>query len=146
MTTMASAKRGHEPDEPHGTTVPLQHHRIPHYLVFAALLVLTIVTVLAYYVLLYMNVRSELVRVLIAIFIASIKASLVCLFFMHMKFEGKLIYMILIVPLVMCVILVCALIPDIQNGTVFNPNPGHSPEMAEHGDQPSYPGTPKNLN
>lgn len=146
MATAHSANRMHEPHEPHGVTVPLPHHRIPHYVIFGALVVLTVVTVLAYYVLLQLNVRSELVRVVIALFIASIKASLVCLFFMHMKFEGKLIYMIFIIPLVMCVILVCALIPDIQNGTVFNPSPGHSPEMAEHGDQPSYPGTSKNLN
>ena len=108
MATTHSASRMHEPDEPHGVTVPLQHHRIPHYAVFAVLIVMTVVTVLAYYVLLLMNVRSELVRVLIALLIASIKAVLVCLFFMHMKFEGKLIYMIFIVPLVMCVILVCA--------------------------------------
>jgi hypothetical protein len=35
---------------------------------------------------------------------------------MHVKFEGKLIRLILFAPLVLCVILVMALIPDIGHG------------------------------
>ena len=47
-------------------------------------------------------------------------ASLVALFFMHLKFEGKLIYVIFCVPLVLCVLLICALIPDVLHGPLFN--------------------------
>ena len=57
--------------------------------------------------------ESEAVNVLLALLIASIKASLVALFFMHLKFEGKLIYMIFIVPLALCVLLIVALLPDL---------------------------------
>ena len=39
--------------------------------------------------------------------------ALVAMFFMHLKFEGKLIYMMVIVPLILCVLIIFALIPDI---------------------------------
>jgi cytochrome c oxidase subunit 4 len=51
--------------------------------------------------------------VLLALAIATVKGSLVALFFMHLKFEGKLIYLIFLVPLALCILLVCALIPDV---------------------------------
>lgn len=137
MTNAHTSDRMHEPEEAHGTTVPMPHHSIPHFKVFGALLILTAVTVGVY----FLHPSNELVKVLLALFIASVKAILVCFFFMHMKFEGKLIYMILIVPLLLCVLLVVALIPDVLNGHLFNPNPGAAPHMAEHGEQPSYPGT-----
>jgi hypothetical protein len=35
------------------------------------------------------------------------------MFFMHLKFEGKLIYLIFIVPLTLCVLVIVALIPDV---------------------------------
>jgi hypothetical protein len=35
------------------------------------------------------------------------------MFFMHLKFEGKLIFMIFVVPLALCVLLVVALLPDV---------------------------------
>lgn len=127
-----------EPEEPHDVSRPTPHHSIPYYGVFGALVVLTAITVGVY----FLHPQSELVKVLLALAIASVKAALVCFFFMHMKFEGKLIYLILIVPLILCVLLVVALIPDILNGTVFNPHPGPPAHMAEHGEQPSYPGTP----
>ncbi len=50
---------------------------------------------------------------LVALLIATIKASCVAFFFMHLKFEGKLIYLIFIVPLLLCVLLTVALIPDV---------------------------------
>jgi cytochrome c oxidase subunit 4 len=137
MTLSSAQGRMHEPDEPHGHTVATPHHRIPFYGVFAALVLLTGLTVGVY----FLHPHSELVKVLLALAIAACKASLVCLFFMHMKFEGKLIYAILFVPLTLCVLLVCALIPDVRNGTVFNPKPGPPPWMAEHGAQAAAPGT-----
>jgi caa(3)-type oxidase subunit IV len=57
--------------------------------------------------------NSEAVNVLLALFVASIKASLVALFFMHLKFEGKLIYLIFLVPLALCILLIVALMPDL---------------------------------
>jgi cytochrome c oxidase subunit IV len=65
--------------------------------------------------------------VLVALTIASIKAAFVALFFMHLKFEGKLIYLILLVPVFLSVVLVISLIPDIVHGLPFDrlpPYPG----------------------
>ena len=56
-------------------------------MVFAALAVLTVVTVLASYIEL-----SPGPAVALALLIASVKASLVALFFMHLNHEKKLIY------------------------------------------------------
>jgi cytochrome c oxidase subunit IV len=98
-----------EPEEPHGTTQPLPHHHVNYLAIFATLVVLTIVTVLVSFI----HVENELIKVLIALAIASAKALCVALFFMHLKFEGKLIYTIFIVPLMLCVLLTVALIPDV---------------------------------
>ena len=112
-----------EPEEPHGVTVPMPHHHVNYFAVFGTLVVLTIVTVAAAFI----ETDSELVKVLIALSIASVKAACVALFFMHLKFEGKLIYLILIVPLILCFLLVFALIPDVMHGPLFNP-----PALAPH--------------
>jgi caa(3)-type oxidase subunit IV len=58
--------------------------------------------------------------VLVALAIASIKESADILYFMHMKFEGKLIYLILIVPLTFCVLLVVSLLPDVTFAPIFH--------------------------
>src|SRR5438034_9208604 len=113
---MHNENQPHGPEEPHGTTVPEPHHSVPYFKVFGTLVALTIVTVEAS----WYRTENELTKVLIALLIASIKASLVALFFMHLKFEGKLIYLILIVPLCLCILLVCALIPDVLHGNLFN--------------------------
>jgi cytochrome c oxidase subunit 4 len=116
-TTHGLGRIGDEHQEPHGHTEALPHHKVPYFLVFGTLVVLTIVTVAVA----FLDIHSEIIKVLLALTIASIKASAVALFFMHLKFEGKLIYLILIVPLLLCVLLVCALIPDIVHSTPFNP-------------------------
>jgi cytochrome c oxidase subunit IV len=97
------------PEEPHGDTAPLPHHYVNYYAIFGALVVLTIITVAVA----FLNIRNEGIKVALALTIAAIKASCVALFFMHLKFEGKMIYTIAILPLVLCVLLVVALIPDI---------------------------------
>jgi len=98
-----------EPEEPHGVTIPLPHHTVNYYAIFTALVVLTILTVLVA----FHRFQSEAVNLLLAMLVAATKATLVALFFMHLKFEGKLIYMIFIVPLILCVLLIVALIPDV---------------------------------
>jgi len=104
------------PEEPHGSSVPEPHHAVPYFKIFGILVVLTVVTVAAS----WYRTENELTKVLIALLIASIKASLVALFFMHLKFEGKLIFLILMVPVLLCILLVCALIPDVMHGPLFN--------------------------
>jgi cytochrome c oxidase subunit 4 len=135
MNDATTSSRMHgEPEEPHGVTVPTPHHHVNYLAIFAALVVLTIITVGVY----FLHPSSELVKILLALLIASVKAILVAYFFMHLKFEGKLIYTIFIVPLILCVLLVVALIPDILRGPVFDNRPVFSPietpAGGEHGE------------
>ena len=108
------------PDEPHGVTEPEPHHAVPYFTIFIVLVVLTAVTVLAA----MHRFNAELANVGIALAIAAVKASCVALFFMHLRYEGKLIYLICGVPLALCFILVFALIPDI----LFGPNNRYQPK------------------
>jgi len=102
--------------EAHGHTETMPHHKVNYFAIFGLLVVLTIVTVGVA----FLNIQQEWIKVLLALTIASIKASFVALFFMHLKFEGKLIYFILIVPLTFTVVLICALIPDIVMPALHN--------------------------
>ena len=123
-TTHGINRMGGEPEERHGHTEAMPHHHVPYYAVFGVLVVLTVVTVAVAFI----EIHSEIAKVLLALAIASIKASAVAFFFMHLKFEGKLIYLILIVPLLLCILLVVALIPDIVYGLPFDrmaTHPGH---------------------
>ena len=98
-----------DPEEPHGERAAVPHHIVNYLLIFYTLVGLTVLTVaVSFY-----RAPNELVNVLLALLIASIKAIFVARFFMHLKFEGKLIWVILFVPLGLTVILVCALIPDV---------------------------------
>jgi cytochrome c oxidase subunit IV len=95
--------------EAHGHGGAAPHHAVNYYRIFAYLVVLTIITVGVAFI----HIKAEWLKVLLALTIATIKACFVAIFFMHLKFEGKLIRFILYVPLVLTVILLCALIPDI---------------------------------
>jgi cytochrome c oxidase subunit 4 len=97
------------PEEPHDVSRPAPHHSVPYFTIFIVLVVLTIVTVGIAFV----RFPNEIVNVLLALLVATIKGCCVALFFMHLKFEGKLIYLILIVPVCLMLVLVFALIPDI---------------------------------
>ena len=108
----ANPAHGRMPEEPHGVSVPMPHHTVNYVMIFFTLVALTILTVL---VALH-RFDNELVNVTLALLVASIKAMFVASYFMHLKFEGKLIYVIFFVPLVLTVILICALIPDIGRG------------------------------
>ena len=106
---MTAHSESRMPEEPHDISRPTAHHKVPYFLIFFALLVLTGVTV----AIAFQHFPTELINVLLALTVAIIKGSLVAFFFMHLKFEGKLIYIIFIVPLCLCVLLIFALIPDI---------------------------------
>ena len=69
-----------------------KHVRV-YILVFAALAVLTVVTVAVS----YLHIESVAVTVLIALFIASIKGGLVAGYFMHLVSEKQIIYWVLAV-------------------------------------------------
>jgi cytochrome c oxidase subunit IV len=106
---MTAHSESRMPEEPHGVSVPMPHHVVPYVAIFLALVVLTVVTV----AIAFWHAPNELINVALAMLVAIVKGSLVALFFMHLKFEGKLIYLIVIVPLILCVLIIMALIPDI---------------------------------
>ena len=114
-TAAATTNRPPEPEEPHGHTAPMPHHKVNYLAIFGLLVVLTIITVVVAFV----HLESELTKVLVALTIASVKAAFVALYFMHLKFEGKLIYLILLLPVFLCVVLVLSLIPDIVHADAF---------------------------
>lgn len=110
--TPDNSPRTIEPNEPHGHSEPAPHHAVNYQMIFVTLIVLTVLTVVVAFV----NLRTELSKVLVALTIASIKATFVARFFMHVKFEGKLVRLILFCPLFLCVVLIVSLIPDVGRG------------------------------
>ena len=76
--------------------------------VFASLLALTAVTVLASYV------DMGLMNVVVALLIASVKASLVALFFMHLKGESRLVWGFALVPLFFLALIILGTLVDTQ--------------------------------
>ena len=75
-------------------------HVKTYFMVFGALMVLTIVTVAVSY--LHLPVHQA---IFVALLIATIKGSMVALFFMHLNHERKMIYWVLMLTAVFFVVL-----------------------------------------
>ena len=114
MTDVPASNRIPEPA--HGHTEATPHHPVNYLAIFITLVVLTVVTVGVA----FLGIKQEWQKVLLALAIASVKASFVVLYFMHLKFEGKLIYLILIVPVTFCIVLVVSLLPDVSFAPIFH--------------------------
>jgi cytochrome c oxidase subunit 4 len=78
----------------------IRSHVKTYFLIFGALMVLTIVTVGVSY--LHLPVA---LAVLVALVVAGIKGSLVAMFFMHLKHERKLIYYVLALTVIFFIFL-----------------------------------------
>jgi cytochrome c oxidase subunit 4 len=76
-------------------------------LVWLALIVLTVVTWLVSYV------HLGLMNVAVAMIIASLKASLVALFFMHLRYEHRLLWTFALVPLVFLTLIIGGTLVDV---------------------------------
>jgi cytochrome c oxidase subunit 4 len=74
--------------------------------VWAGLLVLTAATVAVSYL------ELGLLNVVVALLIASAKASLVALFFMHLKFENRLVWTFALVPIFFLVLIIGGTLSD----------------------------------
>ncbi len=86
-----------------------QAHKEPNYMaVFWWLFVLTILEVAVVY-----TPLSKLVIAILLISMAISKASLVALYFMHLKFERLTLGLIALSPFILCVFLILMLLPDI---------------------------------
>ena len=84
-------------------------HKQPNYAgVFWALLVLTIFEIIVANI----HFLAKPIIVVLLVFLALVKASLVALFYMHLKFEKFVIYFIVIFPLFLAVILTVSVVLD----------------------------------
>ena len=103
-----------------------QAHTQPNYIaIFWWLLALTILEVAVIF--------APLARVLIGILLVGMalsKASLVAMYFMHLKFERTTLGLIAMTPLLLCVLLAFALLPDLS-GTAHQ-TVGASAQPAAH--------------
>ena len=98
-------------DEHHGPTVKM------YFAIFGALAVLTVVTVLAAKINFTQMLGSshavgELVSNVVALGIAFTKASLVVLFFMHVKYENKLVGLAVVASVIWLAFLILITISD----------------------------------
>lgn len=84
-------------------------HPRPNYVaVWAWLLFLLIISLAAVYL-----PFSQQITVSIIFLVAAVKAFLVVVNFMHLKFEQRLVRLIAVVPVIFFIIMTIALIPDI---------------------------------
>src|SRR5689334_12128879 len=118
------------PDEPfvkssmtRGEELHVESHA-PYIKVFAALAVFTAIE----YFYAHIFKDAFLVLVLGLMFWAIIKASMVGWYFMHLKFEGKWVYYMLIPAGILAIILTFALMPDVAMQPVIEENPGEEEE------------------
>ena len=85
-------------------------HAEPNYIgVFWWLLALTILEIAVIY-----TPLAKLIIVILLVGLALSKASLVALYFMHLKFERLTLGLIAMTPLILCVFLILMLSPDIH--------------------------------
>lgn len=85
-------------------------HQEPNYMhVFYSLTVLTAVEIGVA----YMRVLPLLVMGAILVVLALVKAFLVGMYFMHLKFERRTLGIIAMTPLILCTLLILALLPDL---------------------------------
>lgn len=89
-----------------------------YFIVGTALLILTAITVGASYI----DLGSIFVNVVVAMLIASVKATLVLLFFMHMKYESKLVWMFgILYPILLFALMTGMIVLDMFNRVIPNP-------------------------
>ena len=106
---------------PHGEDASheAQHPSINYWYIFYALCVLTGLSVLAdlvrensTFASIIGEDRVKVVICFIVLAVACAKALFVMLYFMHLKFEGKWVYLLIVPAIVLATILVLALVPD----------------------------------
>ena len=88
-------------------------HETPHvnyWVIFAALIGLTLLSVLADTA--GHNLGKVIITIIVMI-VASFKASAVMLYFMHLKYEGRWKFILLLPTMILAMALIIALIPDI---------------------------------
>jgi cytochrome c oxidase subunit IV len=106
-------------------------HLVPrkiYFMVFASLLVLTALTTLAAYVDLdsYLGVKLIPMNTIVALAIAGCKATLVVLFFMHVKYSSHLTKVVVVAGLFWLAILITLTLSDYKTRELHIPGPPQS--------------------
>lgn len=105
-------------------------HAEPNYLaIMGALTALTILELMVPPL-----VSAKLTAGSLLVILAVVKALLVALYFMHLRFERTTLSVIALVPMVICVFLIVMLLPDLtSSGRTYTPaEPAAMSEAAEH--------------
>ena len=84
-----------------------EHEKHPYYKIFGWLTILTIIEIAWA---LYVGNRFLLVSGLSVM--AGTKAVMVALYYMHLKYEGRLIWVIVCVPIVLVIFMISGFLPD----------------------------------
>jgi cytochrome c oxidase subunit IV len=106
-------------------------HIVPrkiYFMVFASLLALTALTTLAAYVDLdaYLGLKTIPMNTIVALGIAACKATLVALFFMHVKYSSHLTKIVVVAGLFWLAILITLTMSDYRTRNLHIPNPPQS--------------------
>jgi cytochrome c oxidase subunit 4 len=83
-----------------------------YWAVFAALIVATLVTVAQA----RMMTLDHTVNIIIGLIIATTKGTLVALFFMHLKYEKRYFYPVVLFPLALLLVIIFSNFPDVAFG------------------------------
>ena len=116
-------------------------HAEPDYIaIFWVLLILTLAEVLISYIPSSIIARWAIGFLLVAM--AFFKAGLVAAFYMHLKFEGKLLYFVAGLPILLVAVLTAGLTPDVARrvGATTRQDAPASPASAapEHGEHTEH--------
>jgi caa(3)-type oxidase subunit IV len=104
------------------------HHEEPNYMgVFYALAVLTVAEIGV----VFLPVGKFAIGAMLVL-LAFAKASLVAAYFMHLKFERRTLAVIAATPILLCVLLMFALLPDNDPGKVTTRPKPAAPAAAPH--------------
>ena len=101
---------------PHHDPAEIDRHVRLYIIVFVALMALTLITVAVSYLHL-----STPMAIAVALFVATIKGSLVACYFMHLISERKLIYAVLAITVIKFIALM--VLPVITHGNTFGTHP-----------------------
>jgi len=113
----------------------IDHHTSQYKKVFLILLVFTLAE---YFYAAFFADHSFVVLVLGLMAMAIFKATMVGLYFMHLKFEGKWVYAMLVPACILAGVLTFALMPDVALQPVTEENP----DLEGIEKTPIQPGTP----
>ena len=116
----------------------MSDHKEPNYMgVFYLLAILTAVEVGVVFV-----PMSKLLIAIALVGMALVKAALVALYFMHLKFEKRTLGIIALTPLILCTLLIISLLPDLTGSTRESKNTETA--KVEKVEQVADSGEPKN--